>query len=369
MKYVLYDASQRLTFYLYNQYYAQLIRKGLEVNAGKDLAVPNNWRNRYDEDNERPWGNLWIEWQLHNKTMIFEAAAQLEMKVAMCLLQAALGGACNTLQSPLPSMCQGASLEPSSNALGTSPSQTTSKKPFRDCANSLPSLWAEENAKRTAMNAGTPSHRPHRNSSISTVSDDGSFGSAINGVHRSTSNSTTFSAPFSLNSSTCSSLMTNDSDGKLDKAFLSECSEVSRPKITGSRHHKHSLSMSSIATGTIPSSIKDNGTNISSRSRRGESISIPTHMTGFKDDLSTTPSESLDITDLMARHNIWSGTLPSLTVKTPPSPASQSGRSRYGSRHTSGSSQSGQHRRLASVSEDEEDAFKKRVLDSALTSA
>lgn len=329
------------------------------------MTVSNNWQNRYDQDDERPWGNLWIEWQLHNKTMIFETAAQLEMQVAMCLLQAALGGARNTLQSPLSSMSQGAT-RGSSDTLETSPSQAASKNLFGDRAKSLPSLWAEDAAKRAEINAETPSRHSHRNSSISTASDDGSFGSAINGVHRSTSNSTIFSNPYGLNNSACSGFSTNDSEANIDRAFLSE---VSRPKLANPRHHKHSLSMSSIATGAILSSMKDSGSELSGRSRRGESISIPTHLTSFKNDLSDTSSETLDITDLMARHNIWSGTPPSLAVKTPPSPVGQSSRSRYGSRRMSISSQSGQHRRLASVSEDDEDAFKKRALNLALNPA
>lgn len=300
--------------------------------------------------------------------MMFEAAAQLEMQVAMSLLQAAVGDACNTIQTPLSLMCQEDSLESSSDVLETSPTQTVSKNLFRECANSLPSMWSEETAKRAAMNAATPSRRPHRNSSISTLSDDGSFGT-VNGVNRSTSSSTELSGPFSVNSSTCNSIMANGSDGNFDKTFLGECSGLSHPRTTNPRNHKHSLSMSSIATGAILPSMKENGNDVFGRSRRGESISIPTHMTGLKDDFSTTPNESLDITDLMTRHNIWSGTPHSMAVKTPPSPASQSGRSRYGSRHTSGSSQAGQHRRLASVSEDEEDAFQRRVLNSSLTSA
>jgi hypothetical protein len=223
------------------------------VNNGKDLAIPNNWRNRYDQEDERPWGNLWIEWQLHNKAMMFEAAAQLEMQVAMSLLQAALGGASNTLQSPLPSMCHGAARGSSSDVLETSPSQAASMKPLGDHAKSPPYQRAEETAKRAETKTETPSHRPYRNSSISTVSDDGSSGTAINGMHRSVSNSSTFSNPFSLNSSTCSSFTTSDSERKIDKAFLNE---VSRPT---PHHHKQSLSMSSIAIGATPSSMKDNG--------------------------------------------------------------------------------------------------------------
>lgn len=269
--------------------------------------------------------------------MVFETAAQLEMQVAIGLLQAALG----------------ASLESS-----TSPSQNESKPLFRDRVNSLQSLWADETRKRAAINAETPTHRPHRNSSASTVSDDGSFG-AINGVQRSTSNSTTFSRPISLKSSACSSLFPNDCDRKLDQTLLGEGIGLSRPRLSGLRH-KHSLSMSSIATGAIPYSMEDNVGEHTNRIRRGESISIPTRMPSFKDDQSVTPNESLDITDLMARHNIWSP--PSLAVKTPPSPGGRSNRSRYGSHHTSGSSQTSQHRRLASVSEDEEDAFKTNTL-------
>ncbi|KAH8695068.1 hypothetical protein BGW36DRAFT_428957 [Talaromyces proteolyticus] len=383
-------------------YYSQLIRKGLGVYGQRELIVPNNYCNRYHHKNESPWGCLWIEWNLHNKEMMFKAAAQLELHVVQEILHAALQDGYNTQRQPQALMpC--ASPQKFLQKSEVIPNQIESNQSSVDHNWSLPTAWAEETAKRAIINTETPSRRSRVSGSISAVSENGSFVNSTNGGFRSNSSSTAFSGTNSLNASTNSSFTTADSDKKpvsqnpqphkqIGQLSSSEPGERVFPD-TAIPRRQHSLSMSSVAVGAIPSKVFENDSRSSGHSRRGESISIPAYMnvhSGGKpveqyswvapysasESPSTTrivsyPTDKTtadidNITNLMARHNILPSVPSKVAAKTPPSPSGALNRNRFSSRHTSVSSLASHHNRLASVSEDDEDVFRKRMLDAKM---
>jgi hypothetical protein len=285
-------------------------------------------------EKESPWGYLWIEWHLHNKAMTFDAAAKLEMQLASDILQVAT------------------SVENQhfihNNQTATGLIVTKKPEPEHDVikhnTDPLPDHWAEEIAKREAINRESPSRQS---------SDDDSVAHAMDNLRLRSGTSPSFSGGFSNIGSTNGSMTTNEGDNTAIPQW--------NPIENYSGRHQHSQSLSAIApTGSF---------NHNPKARRGGSISIPsTAASFFGFDSDPTKDVGINVGTLMSRHGIWSTPPSGLTPWSLPGKSSATSgetdgltRSRRGSRHISNPSVTSQQCGLTVVSEDEEDVFNKHT--------
>lgn len=345
-----------------------MTRKALGTCDKDNLVVRNSWRSRAGLAKESPWGHLWIEWNLHDKTKTFEDASKLEIELASDLIRNALHAGLQNATRPV-----------AGPMILSSPVSTQHIMNHQSVT--LPGPWTKDVAKRELSNhhSLSPQLCDHKILSNSN-SDDESLASALQGVRFRSGTSSTLSGAVSQFGSTNSSLTTNESD-------IYGTSLENKPK----SRHQHSQSFSAAALPLAQLDIKG-----PTPVRRRGSISIPPTMqsiSGFLDNhdqsllplpasmisqaaapLSANvgteqmvkPSDSHDVKTLMLQHGIWSTTASErVSYATPSNPAYASAegdsfsRSERSSRHASNLSVSSQQRGLTILSEDEEDVFSK----------
>lgn len=317
---------------------------------------------------ESPWGHLWVEWNFHDKTTVFEIAAKLEIQLASDLIRVALHAEVQNATRPL-----------AGPLILSSPLSTQHSLNHQSAT--TPDPWAKEVTKREVSNHGSPSPESCDQKNLSnTNSDDESLASALQGVRLRSGTGSTLSGAVSQFGSTNGSLVTNEGD-------IYGVSLEKKPK----NRHQHSKSFSAAVPLTEQSDLKG-----LVPVRRRESISIPPTIQGISGlldnhshSLLSRPASRMsqavalvsskvsadqdmksgdrhNVNSLMLQHGIWSTSTSDRVPLTAPNKnafVSAEGdivsRSERSSRHASNLSVSSQQRGLTILSEDEEDVFSK----------